>query len=124
MWVLFRNMIDWSTDELRWVPEYLVPYLGLLRRIGYPTLHAENLLWLLSYWASMVEMMEGVLDELLVVNLIQWKSLNSHFELVELNRTLVITERQLTEAGVALRRLHGHLQGRNGCDGHLVAAEG
>lgn len=79
-WVLFRNMIDWSTDELHWAPEYLVPYLGRLRRTGYPTLHTENLLWPFSYWASVFGMMERVSDELLAVNLILWESLNSHFE--------------------------------------------
>lgn len=59
-------MVDWSTDELRWAPEYLVPYLGLLRRTGYSTLHAENLLWLLIYGADVVRVMEGMTDELLL----------------------------------------------------------
>ena len=90
-------MSDWSTDELRRLPEHLTPYLSLLRRTDYGTLQAENLLWLISYWASVVKVMEGMTDKLLAVHMIQWESLNSHFKLVELYRTLVIAELQLTE---------------------------
>lgn len=120
---LFLNMSDWSTDELRRVPEHLTSYLGLLRRTGYGTLHAENLLWLISYWACMVKVMEGMTNELLAVHIIQWESLNSHFELVDLNRTLVIVERQLIEAREALCRLRGQLQGHNGHVRGLAATE-
>ena len=41
----------------------------------------------------MVGVMEGMTEELLAVHVIQWEALNSHFELVELNRTLAIVER-------------------------------
>lgn len=98
-------MSNWSTDELRRSPEHLTPYLGLLRRNGYGTLHVENLLRLISYWASVVGVMEGMMDELVVVHVVQWEALNSHFELVELNCTIAIVECQLTEAWEALRRL-------------------
>ncbi|KAJ8630562.1 hypothetical protein MRB53_023885 [Persea americana] len=59
---LFRNMSDWSTDELRWAPEYLTPYLDSLRRTGYGTLQVENLLRVISYWVSVVGVMEGLTD--------------------------------------------------------------
>lgn len=66
----FRNMADCSTDELRQAPEHLTPHLLLLRRTGYGTLHAENLLRLISDWASVVGVMEGMTDELLAVQII------------------------------------------------------
>ncbi|KAJ8636115.1 hypothetical protein MRB53_010382 [Persea americana] len=103
--MLFCNMFDWSTDELRCLHKHLTPCLGLLKRTGHGTLHAENLLRLIGYWASVVGVMEEMTDALLAVHIIQWDSLNSHFELVELNCTLVIAERQLTEAWEALWRL-------------------
>ncbi|KAJ8635987.1 hypothetical protein MRB53_010254 [Persea americana] len=119
---LFRNMSDWSTDELRRSPEHLTPYLGLLRRTGYGTLHVENLLRLISYWASVVGVMEGMMDELVVVHVVQWEALNSHFELVELNCTIAIMECQLTEAWEALRRLRVRerraLMGTRGVQGY------
>ncbi|KAJ8622345.1 hypothetical protein MRB53_030874 [Persea americana] len=105
MRTLFHNMSDWSTDELRRSPEHLNLYLGLLRRTGYGTLNAVNLLRLISYWASVVGVMEGMTNKLLAVHVIQWEALNSHFKLVELNHTLVIAERQLTEASEVLQRL-------------------
>lgn len=77
--VLLRDMADWSTNELSLAPEYIVPYIGRLRSTGYPTLHAKNLLRLVSYWDDTIGMMEGMSDELLAIHIIQWESLNSHF---------------------------------------------
>ena len=81
------------------------------------------MLWLISYWASMVGLMEGLTDKLLAVHIIQWESLNSHFELVDPNRTLVIANLQLTEVQEARRKLRGQLQGRIGHAGRLAAVE-
>ncbi|XXG83188.1 hypothetical protein AAC387_Pa10g0997 [Persea americana] len=53
-------------------------------------------------------------NKLLAVHVIQWEALNSHFKLVELNHTLVIAERQLTEASEVLQRLRVRQRDRNG----------
>lgn len=70
----------------------------MLTRTCYPTLHVENLLRLIGYWASMVVAVEGLSDECLAVNILLCESMNSHWELVDLNRTILIVEQQLTEA--------------------------
>lgn len=113
---LFCNLPDWSTDELRWAPKHLTPYLGLLRRTGYPTLHAENLLRLSGYWAAVV-------GEFLAIHVIQRESMNSHFGLVDLNCTLIIADQQLIEACELLHRLHVWVQGHNGHARRLAAAK-
>lgn len=49
--------------------------------------------------------------------------MSSHQELVDLNCTLLITERQLSEAREVLRRLHGQVQDPNGHAGWLTVAK-
>lgn len=77
----------------------MTPYLDMLGRIGYPTLHRENLLRLIGYWASVVGFIEGLSEECLAINVVLWESMNSHWDLVDLNRTLLIAERKLTRRG-------------------------
>ncbi|KAJ8649088.1 hypothetical protein MRB53_002111 [Persea americana] len=86
-------------------------------------LHVEHVLLLINYWASVVGVMEGMADELLVVHVIQWEALTSHFKLVELNRTIVIAEWQLTEAWEVLRRLCVRRQDRDDYAVRLAATE-
>lgn len=54
------------------MPEQATPYLNMLGRTGYPTLHVENLLMLIGYWASVVGFIEGLSEECLAINVFMW----------------------------------------------------
>ncbi|KAJ8644525.1 hypothetical protein MRB53_006273 [Persea americana] len=72
---------------------------------------------------DVVGVMEGMTDELLAVYMIQWESLNSHFELVELSRTLVIAEKAVDRGVGGARRLRIWRQDCNGYVKRLAIVE-